>query len=308
MRTEPLRHALLVALLLASGSAAADWKREYDRGLKAIDDGNWSEAEARFAQALREDGTPAERKRFEGVRFNHYVPHYFAGLAAFRAGDCAKAVEYWSHAPTDAVLGKLSELRAEQQRGLATCRTRLAQAAPPPATPATATAPASTTTPASTAPSTAASTTRPPSTGTPTTPATGTPQRPVASTAPTAPPPVATTRPPASTTAPATTAQSAAGGTAPALLRSTVEAYLAGRYADVQRVDASAAADSRARAQLHLLRAAAAFTLANVNGDGDAALEAARREVRAARAVQGNLSPDPVLFSPRFRSFWQQTR
>lgn len=298
MRTEPLRHALLLALLMASGSAAADWKREYDRGLKAIDDGNWSEAEARFAQALREDGTPAERKRFEGVRFNHYVPHYFAGLAAFRAGNCAKAVEYWSHAPTDAVLGKLSELRAEQQRGLATCRTRLAQAAPPPATPATTTAPASTasTTPAST------STTRPSSTGTPTAPASTTPQRPVASTTPPATPPVATTRPPASTTQPA------AGGTAPALLRSTVEAYLAGRYADVQRVDTSAAADSRARAQLHLLRAAAAFTLANVNGDGDAALEAARREVRAARAVQGNLSPDPVLFSPRFRSFWQQTR
>ena len=303
MRTEPLRHALLLALLLASGSAAADWKREYDRGLKAIDDGNWSEAEARFAQALREDGTPAERKRFEGVRFNHYVPHYFAGLAAFRAGNCAKAVEYWSHAPTDAVLGKLSELRAEQQRGLATCRTRLAQAAPPPATPATTTAPASTTPASSTA-----STTRPPSTSTPTAPATSTPQRPVASTPPPATPPVATTRPPASTTAPATTTQPAAGGTAPALLRSTVEAYLAGRYADVQRVDTSAAADSRARAQLHLLRAAAAFTLANVNGDGDAALEAARREVRAARAVQGNLSPDPVLFSPRFRSFWQQTR
>lgn len=303
MRTEPLRHALLVSLLLASGSAAADWKREYDRGLKAIEDGNWSEAEARFAQALREDGTPAERKRFEGVRFNHYVPHYFAGLAAFRAGNCAKAVEYWSHAPTDAVLGKLSELRAEQQRGLATCRTRLAQAAPPPATPATTTAPASTTPASSTA-----STTRPPSTSTPTAPATSTPQRPVASTPPPATPPVATTRPPASTTAPATTTQPAAGGTAPALLRSTVEAYLAGRYADVQRVDTSAAADSRARAQLHLLRAAAAFTLANVNGDGDAALEAARREVRAARAVQGNLSPDPVLFSPRFRSFWQQTR
>lgn len=303
MRTEPLRHALLLALLMASGSAAADWKREYDRGLKAIDDGNWSEAEARFAQALREDGTPAERKRFEGVRFNHYVPHYFAGLAAFRAGNCAKAVEYWSHAPTDAVLGKLSELRAEQQRGLATCRTRLAQAAPPPATPATTTAPASTTPASSTA-----STTRPPSTSTPTAPATSTPQRPVASTPPPATPPVATTRPPASTTAPATTTQPAAGGTAPALLRSTVEAYLAGRYADVQRVDTSAAADSRARAQLHLLRAAAAFTLANVNGDGDAALEAARREVRAARAVQGNLSPDPVLFSPRFRSFWQQTR
>jgi hypothetical protein len=59
---------------------------------------------------------------------------------------------------------------------------------------------------------------------------------------------------------------------------------------------------------VHLLRAAAAFTLAQSNGDGDAALEAVRREVRAARAAQGNLSPDPVLFSPRFRSFWQQTR
>jgi hypothetical protein len=76
----------------------------------------------------------------------------------------------------------------------------------------------------------------------------------------------------------------------------------------VIQLDPSSLSDGRARAQAHLLRAAARFTLAQL-GEGDAAaLDLARRDVRAARAANAALTPDEVLFSPRFRNFWRDSR
>lgn len=308
MRTERCRGpALLIALLLAGQAHGQAWMREYDRGLKAVEAADWAEAEARFAAAAREDGTAQERRRFQGVVTRPYVPYYYAGLAAFRQGNCEKAVQYWSHAATDAVLARLAELRAEQQRGLDTCRSRLAQAAPA-STPPTA-PPASTATAAMQLASTPAT---PPVTPA-TTPATAPPSGSTRPGAPASTPATASTASTAPASTPATPPQTpavspAAAGKAPAMLRSTLDAYLAGRYSEVRRIDASTAPDARARAQLHLLRAAAAFTVAQSEGGGEAALEDARREVRAARAAQAGLTPDAVLFSPRFRAFWQQTR
>lgn len=284
---------LALALALAAGlvaPAAADWKREYNLGLKAIEAGDWAEAEARFRQALREDGKPAERKQFEGVRFAAYVPHYYAGLAAYRQGACDRALEMWNHAATVQVLqsDKTADLRAQRQKGVGECETRLAQQAKPAVTePAPAPTVASAPTP--TAP-----------TSTPTTTAPSTPAKPVVQTP---------AKPVATPTVAATPAKPAPAATtpAPAALRSAVEGYLAGRYQDVLKLDPAALGDVRARAHLHLFKAAAAFTLAEQAGAADG-LEAAKRDVRAARAALASISPDARLFSPRFRGFWQQTR
>ena len=63
------RFALAAAVLLAlgAGAAQADWKKDYDRGLKAIEQGQWAEAEAAFRAALADDPEPNARKRFQGV-------------------------------------------------------------------------------------------------------------------------------------------------------------------------------------------------------------------------------------------------
>ena len=292
---------LLLALLLVAGGAQASWMREYDRGLQAVKQEDWAEAERRFAAAIREDPVPQEWRRFQGVVYRSYVPHYYAGLAAWRRGDCQTAMQYWSHAATLTELGKsrLAEERAEHQRGVSACRSRLAQAEP--AKPAQPTpAPAAT---ASTQPpaSTSATGSRPAATAS--TPAVAARPDPAPSKAPAQT--TAAARPPPA----AQPSQPAPAASAPAALRGAVDAWLAGRYSELLRANAAAAGDARSRAQLHLFRAAAAFVLAEQAGQAEGGgLDNARQEVRAARAAQSGLQPDEVLFSPRFRRFWQQTR
>lgn len=243
MRPSP--RALLLLSLLPALALGADWMREYDRGLQAVRQEDWAEAERRFASAIEEDPVPQERRRFQGVVYRPYLPHYYAGLAAFRRGDCETALRYWNHAPTAAVLDKssLGEERAQYRQGVETCRQRIASS------------------------------------------------RPAASPAPAAP---------RSATAP---------GAVPAALRGAVEAWLAGEYRRLLGIDPGAGPDPRSRAQLYLFRAAAAFALAELEGPGGAArLDAVRQDIRAARAQQPELEPDPQFFPPRFRRLWQQSR
>jgi hypothetical protein len=92
----------------------------------------------------------------------------------------------------------------------------------------------------------------------------------------------------------------------PAALQNALQAYLEGRYTDVLGLDAARLPDARSRAHGHLLRAAARDALGHL-GDTRAGDERALREdVRAARAELPALSLDSVLFSPRFRSRFEQ--
>lgn len=285
-RTLALGLALLGAL--AAPDAQADWRKDYDRGLKAVEDGAWADAEAAFRSALNEDGQPNARKRFQGVVIKLYVPHYYAGLAAYRQGNCQRALDYWGNAASAAVVAGQAELNSVQSRATADCRTRLAAtAAPAPAPVVAATKP-----PVSQVPPPPAST-RPAST-------------PTTSTATPSP-----TKPSAIVTAPAKPAPTpvepakAAATPAPAALVTAVEAYLAGRYAAVVQVDPAGLPDARAKAQALLLRAASRYALSEL-GQDPRLLEMARQDVRAARAASGTLTPDEVIFSPRFRAFWRQ--
>ncbi len=295
------RLALALALALSSTPALADWKRDYALGERAVRAENWTEAEARFRQAAREEPAPSDRKRFEGVVFRDYAPHFWAGFAAWKQGECERAMEYWRDGANDpAVLAKIKDFKAQQDRAMADCTRQLAANAPAPtpaaAPPAPAPAPAAQPPPVASRPAPTPATTTPASTA-------QVPARP-AGAASTPAPSTASARPerPAVTPAPATAA------TAPALLVGTVEAWLAGRNAEVLRADPTSVADGRTRAQLHLFRAAARHAEAELVEGDDSRFDAAREDVRAARRALATLSPDAMLFSPRFRSFWQQTR
>jgi len=303
------RNRLLLAMLLGAclpGVAMADWMRDYDRGLKALKEENWQEAESGFRAAMREKPDPQARQRFQGQRYEPYLPQYYAGLAAWRQGNCSGALEYWEQPKSAATIGQLPELKSEQERGVGACRAQLAAASAPakPTAPAPSPATSSSGSVASTTTGTApSSSSRPAST-----PATTTPAPP-----PAAKPPVTTPSTPVasrpSTPAPAKPAPTTPSRVAaPAVLKGLVDAYLAGRYADLDKADPAKAGDTTSRAQLLMLRAAARYLQAELDGRNGAAFDPARSDVRLAKAANASLAPDAAMFPPRFRSFWQQTR
>ncbi len=93
---------------------------------------------------------------------------------------------------------------------------------------------------------------------------------------------------------------------APDALVSALQNYIAGRYAAAARVEPSALPDAHARFHAYLVRAAARFMLANTGGEASL-LDAARADVRAARALDARTQPDAATFAPRFRAFYVQT-
>lgn len=295
------RLALAIAALLAASAAQADWKKDYDRGVKAAEAGNWAEAGSAMRSALSEDAAPSARKRFQGVVYKVYVPHHYAGLAAYRQGDCRAAMEYWGNAANASVVSGIAALDAVQDKGIADCNAKLA-AANAPAKPPAATTPPSTTPAAST---TSTASTTPAGTATTATAPSASRPPPVVSTTPAKPPAATPAKPPEA--APAKPVAAPAAGPAPAALAQSAEHFALGRYAEVVKTDPNAFGDARAKAQGFLLRAAARYTLAQLAGN-EAALEPARADVRAARAAGNALVPDETLFSPRFRAFYGATR
>jgi tetratricopeptide (TPR) repeat protein len=129
-----------------------------------------------------------------------------------------------------------------------------------------------------------------------------TPQSTQVPAAPAAPSPTATAPPaPAAKSAPKP-GTSAASSTLPAALLRAYDDYVAARYAGVAKLDADALGGARARFQGYLLRSAARFALARL-GDDKNLLEAARRDARAAQALD-KATPDAAVFSPSFRAFY----
>ena len=85
---------LILALASVAAPALADWKQDYARGVEAAGDGRWSDT-ARYMQgALAGNATPEKRVRLYGQRYEVYVPQHYAGLAAWRPGDCTGALRY----------------------------------------------------------------------------------------------------------------------------------------------------------------------------------------------------------------------
>ncbi|MEO8669939.1 MAG: hypothetical protein ABI411_01415 [Tahibacter sp.] len=266
--------ALLVGLLLAM-PAGADYKDSYSRGLNAAKSGDWAEVRQRMQEAIADRSDPAERVRLYGQRWDAYVPQYYLGLASFKLGDCASALAQWRSAPNMGVIGALPDLKAEQQRDQAKCEEKLTQQAPakPPVEPD-----------------------KPKVEPTPALPIKPTP---------TPPRPVTPTPVPQEPVAPKPAASIAER--VPAALLEAVKAWLAGRYADVVKINPEGFSDSRAKAQAFLIRAAARQLQSELDGNAGL-LESARADVRAARVVDARLTPDQALFSPRFRAFFAATR
>lgn len=114
--------------------------------------------------------------------------------------------------------------------------------------------------------------------------------------------------PPTATTAASTVKQAIATthSAPPAPLVRAFDDYIAGRYAQVARIDPESFTDQRARFHAYLLRSAARFALARL-GDDKTLLDDARRDANAARAL-ARTTPDAAVFSPSFRTFYESAQ
>lgn len=261
---------LIVALLAAVATPAlADWKQDYARGVEAAREGRWDDVERYMQSALAGNATPAARLRLYGQRYETYAPQHYAGLAALRKGDCASALRYWSQGGNETFIAAYAELAAQEREGRNQCGNR--------------TAGNDTSTPPTEKDATVAKTTPP--TEQPTRP----PTRPVAE-----PPP---TRPVADESGPSSKAIDVQ------ILRPLVDAYLSGRYNDVLKLSTSVPPTSKLRWHMLTLRAAAAYTLAELGQSKDAS-RIARQAADDARKSDPSRKPDSTFFSPRFVRFY----
>jgi hypothetical protein len=276
---------ILLAALCAAAPVAADYKGSYARGVKAAEDGDWATVRQRMQEAVGERPEAAPKVNIYGRRWEPYVPQYYLGLAAFNQGDCATALAQWRSAANMNVIGGLPELKAEQDRNTATCETRLAQQSrPQPPKPEP-----------------------PKSGGTVVAPDGDTPKPNPPKPEPPKPEPP---KPEPSRTEPAKPpkpVETPLAQRVPAPLLEAFRAYLGGRYAEVVRLNPDSFSEPRARAQAYLIRAAARQIQAELDNSA-AGLDAARADIRAVRAANPALTPDPALFSPRFRSLYSATR
>lgn len=302
------RVALGVVLAFVALPARADWKDDYARGLEAVRDGRWGEAARLMDSAIAGNAQPAPRLRLYGQRYEVYAPQHYAGLAALRQGDCAGALRQWNQSANQAFVAANAGLAEVEQRGRADCGTAVASqtspASKPPAADARPEVPASKPAVVETKPPVAdtrpvgstSPSTRPPSD----TPASAPAQRPVVQAPPASAPPATT---PAKPPAAPTDARPVASAAAEAV-RPVIEAYLAGRYAEVLKLSAKPSTDARAGWHLMTLRAASAWQLAQLGDDDATASGTARQAVTAARRLDAKRRPDATFYPPRFIAFY----
>ena len=288
MRAGNLRKLLALGALFVALPASADYRDSYSRGLEAAKDGNWADVRRYMSDALAEHAEPAVRIRLYGQRWESYVPQYYLGLAAFKQGDCKTALERWRNGAESAVFPGVDEkLRTAKQADTASCDQRLAQTKTDNGKPDTGKPDVVKVEPVK------PDVTKPD----------------VVKTDPIKTDPIKVKTDPVVKTDPIKTRPDVlpVGQRVPQPLIDAVKAWLAGRYDEVSRINPDAYAEPRARVQALVLRAAARYTLAELDGNRDA-LEAVRTDLRALRQIDARFQPDATLFSPRFRSFYADLR
>jgi hypothetical protein len=263
---------VLCAALLAPAAARADYSSDYIAGLAALNRGEYTQAVQYLKQALDAQSEPVQRVMIQG-NAQPYLPHHYLGVAQFKLGDCAAAQAQWNDPMNARMLGLLRQLRVKeallrgQRQDLPDERELRAREEQLLGQCAPGAATKSTTS---------------------------------QSTQSADVPPAATAPPPAAPAPPPKPVAVAPAATPPALLRA-FDDFVAGRYANAAKIDADALSGTRARFQAFLLRSAARFAQARSGDKGQ--LDAARRDARAAQALEKSV-PDERVFSPAFRAFY----
>ncbi|MBP9145594.1 MAG: hypothetical protein KBF21_08035 [Thermoanaerobaculia bacterium] len=286
-----VRHAsALLCLVLATAAPASAGEpkpaavRAYERGARELEFGRFGEAAQAFAAAiaLDPDESPQPVARPSGMNFEPYLPHLALGVALCESGEIPAAAASWAESDRQAaarasrgaarLLLRRTECSDRHRESLSQAEGTRASA-PSPAVDVASAAP-----PAIVGPQPEESAPAVPPAG----PGEIEPRETIA-----AAPPAVLDSPPR------------------ALLRAAQELF-DGRPAEaLALLERFASERSRARAQAHLLRAAACFDLARLEPDSaDEWLARARSERRAAIGAAPALAPDRRFFAPAFVVFF----
>ncbi len=117
-RTRLLRGQLWLAaaaiFALGLGAASADYRASYEKGIKAIDNKDWTGAIDALRAAAAEKSVEGERILIYGMRFKPYLPHYYLGLAYFNTGDCQAAMKAWAESERQGAVRETAEYKTLQ--------------------------------------------------------------------------------------------------------------------------------------------------------------------------------------------------
>src|SRR5437764_3645382 len=79
-------------LLLAASAAFASWYDDYDDGLKAARNGQWSAVIQKMTAAINGNSKENDKARTYGAIFINYHPYYYRGIAYLNTGKYEQAV------------------------------------------------------------------------------------------------------------------------------------------------------------------------------------------------------------------------
>jgi tetratricopeptide (TPR) repeat protein len=117
-----------LALLLAASAAFASWYDDYDDGLKAVRNGQWSAVIQKMSAAINGNPKENDKARTYGAIFINYHPYYYRGVAYLNTGKYEQAISDFERTsgagPED--LGSIETLMSR-------AKGKLAQATTPPA-------------------------------------------------------------------------------------------------------------------------------------------------------------------------------
>jgi tetratricopeptide (TPR) repeat protein len=81
-----------LALLLAASAALASWYDDYDDGLKAARNGQWSAVIQKMTAAINGNAKENDKARTYGAIFINYHPYYYRGVAYLNTGKYEQAI------------------------------------------------------------------------------------------------------------------------------------------------------------------------------------------------------------------------
>jgi len=119
---------------LLVAAASADYRASYEKGIKAIDNKDWTGAIEALRGAAAEKSVEGERVLIYGMRYKPYLPHYYLGLAYFNTGNCEAAVKAWAESERQGPVREAAEYRT-LQRLREQCRGQGTREAEPPRLP-----------------------------------------------------------------------------------------------------------------------------------------------------------------------------
>jgi len=87
--------AILIGLMGSELPAAPKKPPEFSEGIKAQDQAYWDKSARLLEKAAGQQPDDGALTRIYGSRFEPYLPFYFLGLARYKQGQCAEAIQKW---------------------------------------------------------------------------------------------------------------------------------------------------------------------------------------------------------------------